>query len=159
GTVTSVLKDGRLEVEVGRLRMQVFPDQVKVILPGGADASQPSSHPSLQAQRTLTRPGAITARIASSRAAQGGESAQGLETYESPAEINVIGSTAEEARDQVDRFLDQAFLAGRPRIRVIHGHGKGILMRALHEMFASHPHVDKFYSAAPREGGTGATIV
>ena len=55
--------------------------------------------------------------------------------------------------------LDQAFLAGRPRVRVIHGHGKGILMRTLHEMFAGHPQVEKFYAAAPREGGTGATVV
>ena len=74
-------------------------------------------------------------------------------------EINVIGSTADEAREQVDKFLDQAYLAGRARLRIIHGHGKGILRKSLHEMFASHPHVDKFYPAAPNEGGAGATIV
>ncbi len=78
---------------------------------------------------------------------------------EAPAELNVIGTTAEEAREQVDKFLDQAFLAGRARVRVIHGHGKGILRKALHEMFADHPHVEKFYPATPQEGGSGATIV
>ncbi len=78
---------------------------------------------------------------------------------EAPEELNVIGATAEEAREQVDKFLDQAFLAGRSRVRVIHGHGKGILRKTLHEMFAGHPHVEKFYLATPQEGGSGATIV
>jgi len=56
-------------------------------------------------------------------------------------------------------LLDESYLADRYRLRVVHGHGKGILKRALHEMFASHPHVEKFYPAPPREGGAGATIV
>jgi len=76
-----------------------------------------------------------------------------------PEEFNVIGDTAEEARERVDKFLDQAFLGGRSRLRIIHGHGKGILRRTLHEMFSHHPHVEKFYSAPPHEGGGGATIV
>jgi DNA mismatch repair protein MutS2 len=78
---------------------------------------------------------------------------------ETPAELNVIGDTAELARERVDEFLDQAYMAGRFRLRVIHGHGKGILRRSLHEMFASHPHVEKFCLAPPHEGGAGATIV
>jgi DNA mismatch repair protein MutS2 len=78
---------------------------------------------------------------------------------ETPAELNVIGETAELARERVDKFLDEAYMAGRFRLRVIHGHGKGILRKSLHEMFASHPHVEKFYLAPPHEGGTGATIV
>ncbi len=78
---------------------------------------------------------------------------------EAPEEINVIGNSAEEARERVDKFLDQAYVARRFRLRVIHGHGKGILKKSLHEMFASHPHVDKFYPAPPHEGGSGATVV
>jgi DNA mismatch repair protein MutS2 len=78
---------------------------------------------------------------------------------EAPAEVNVIGETAELARERVDKFLDEAYMAGRFRLRVIHGHGKGILRKSLHEMFASHPHVEKFYLAPPHEGGAGATIV
>ena len=76
-----------------------------------------------------------------------------------PEEFNVIGNTAEEAQEQVDKFLDQAYLGSRSRVRIVHGHGKGILRRALHEMFSHHPHVEKFYSAPPQEGGNGATIV
>jgi DNA mismatch repair protein MutS2 len=78
---------------------------------------------------------------------------------EVPEEFNVIGNTAEEARERVDKYLDQAFLAGRSRLRIIHGHGKGILRKTLHEMFTHHPHVEKFYLAPPQEGGSGATIV
>jgi DNA mismatch repair protein MutS2 len=80
-------------------------------------------------------------------------------TDETPAELNVIGDTAELARERVDKFLDEAYMAGRFRLRVIHGHGKGILRKSLHEMFASHLHVEKFYLAPPHEGGAGATIV
>jgi DNA mismatch repair protein MutS2 len=76
-----------------------------------------------------------------------------------PEELNVIGNTAEEARERVDKFLDQAYVAGRLRLRIVHGHGKGILKRALHEMLATHPHVEKFDPAPPQEGGAGATIV
>jgi DNA mismatch repair protein MutS2 len=80
-------------------------------------------------------------------------------TEDIPAEINVIGQTAEEAAESVDRFLDRAYLSGRFRLRIIHGFGKGILRRTLHEMFAGHPHVEKFYAAPQNEGGSGATIV
>ena len=162
GTVTSILKDGRLEIEVGRLRMQLHPDQVKVLIPGAAEASRSGS----EGRGAATGPGNVPSRMPPSYSVRtgagqhaGSEGGLADEAYESLAEINVIGSTAEEARELVDKFLDQAFLAGRPRVRVIHGHGKGILMRTLHEMFTSHPHVDKFYAAVPKEGGTGATIV
>jgi DNA mismatch repair protein MutS2 len=80
-------------------------------------------------------------------------------SQEAPAELNVIGDTAEQARERVDKFLDEAYMAARFRLRVIHGHGKGILRKSLHEMLASHPHVDKFYLAPPHQGGAGATIV
>jgi DNA mismatch repair protein MutS2 len=78
---------------------------------------------------------------------------------EVPEEFNVIGNTAEEACERVDKFLDQASLSGRSRLRIIHGHGKGILRKTLHEMFSHHPHVEKFYLAPQQEGGAGATIV
>jgi DNA mismatch repair protein MutS2 len=76
-----------------------------------------------------------------------------------PEELNVIGNTAEEARERVDKFLDQAYLAGRVRVRIVHGHGKGILRKSLHEMLATHLHVEKFEAAPAQEGGAGATIV
>jgi DNA mismatch repair protein MutS2 len=76
-----------------------------------------------------------------------------------PLEINVIGATAEEACERVDKYLDSASLALLPRVRIVHGHGKNILKNALAKMLASHPQVERFYPAEAREGGSGATIV
>jgi DNA mismatch repair protein MutS2 len=129
GTVTA-FSGGEVEVEVGRLRMRVEPGRLRLVVRKQAPAPSGAA----PASSVLDRPDA-------------------------PPEINVIGQTAEEAREQVDEYLDRAFLAGRSRLRVIHGHGKGILRRTLHEMLGSHPHVERFYPAPPNEGGTGATIV
>jgi DNA mismatch repair protein MutS2 len=74
-------------------------------------------------------------------------------------ELKVIGLSADEALDRVDKFLDQAFLAGVENVRIIHGHGKGILRKRIAEMLADHPQVERFSLAAPDKGGGGATIV
>ena len=71
----------------------------------------------------------------------------------------MIGCTAEEACERVDKFLDSAVVGSLSRVRVVHGHGKGILRKALGEMFGAHPQVERFYPAEQKEGGTGATIV
>jgi DNA mismatch repair protein MutS2 len=74
-------------------------------------------------------------------------------------EINVIGRTAAEAEDEVSRYLDRAFLAGLPRVRIVHGTGMGVLRRTLREFLKSHPHVATFAEAGQSEGGQGATLV
>ena len=75
------------------------------------------------------------------------------------SEINVIGRTADEAESEVERFLERAFLAGLPRIRVVHGVGMGILRRTLREFLTKHPHVTSVSEPPYNEGGQGATIV
>jgi DNA mismatch repair protein MutS2 len=148
GTVIALLDHDQVEVEVGRVRLRVPREAARVLAGGGVSSSR------AEVASALARGASGPPLPRSARAA-----ASGPTDVEAPAEINVIGRTAEEARELVDKFLDQAFLAGRARLRVIHGHGKGILRKSLHEMFTSHPHVEKFYSAAPNEGGAGATIV
>ncbi len=76
-----------------------------------------------------------------------------------PGEINVIGRTADEARDEVERYVDQAFLAGRPSVRVVHGTGMGVLRRTLRDYLRKHPHVVSVTEPAYNEGGQGATLV
>jgi DNA mismatch repair protein MutS2 len=76
-----------------------------------------------------------------------------------PLEINVIGRRAEEAEDEVARYIDRAFLAGLPRVRIVHGTGMGVLRRTLREFLKSHPHVATFAEAGQNEGGQGATLV
>jgi len=75
------------------------------------------------------------------------------------SEINVIGRTADEAQSEVQRYLDQAFLAGLPRVRIVHGTGMGVLRRTLREYLRSHPHVSEVTEASHNEGGQGATLV
>jgi DNA mismatch repair protein MutS2 len=148
GTVARILDADHLEIAVGRVKMLVHKDEVRILARRGGRPEAPSP----------TGPG----RVRLAREGDGVHvSRPGEQTLpeEVPVEINVIGNTAEEARERVDKFLDQTFLDGRFRLRVVHGFGKGILRRTLHEMFASHPHVEKFYPAPPREGGGGATIV
>jgi DNA mismatch repair protein MutS2 len=75
------------------------------------------------------------------------------------SEINVIGRTADEAQAEVERFLDRAFLAGLPRIRIVHGTGMGVLRRTLREYLRSHPHVTTITEPPQNQGGQGATEV
>ena len=86
-----------------------------------------------------------------------------VSTVEDPdyisSEINVIGRTADEAHDEVARFLDRAFLAGLPRIRIVHGTGMGILRRTLRDYLRSHPHVANITEPPQNQGGQGATEV
>src|ERR1700674_4323755 len=74
-------------------------------------------------------------------------------------EINVIGMTVEEATDRLDKFLDDAALARKTRIRIIHGHGTGALRRGIGEFLASHPLVEKHSFETEEHGGKAITIV
>jgi DNA mismatch repair protein MutS2 len=74
-------------------------------------------------------------------------------------EINLIGRTVDEATEELEKYLDRAFLAGLPGVRIIHGHGAGILRRGVREFLKSHPHVATIAEAPQNEGGQGATLV
>lgn len=78
---------------------------------------------------------------------------------EGHSELNVIGQTTDEAVDAVDKFLDEASLANLSQVRIVHGHGTGALRRAIGELLSGHPHVARFVSASPDQGGAGATVV
>jgi DNA mismatch repair protein MutS2 len=80
-------------------------------------------------------------------------------TDEIRMEINLIGRTVDEATEELEKYLDRAFLAGLPRVRIIHGHGAGILRRAVRDFLRSHPHVATQAEAPQNEGGQGATLV
>jgi DNA mismatch repair protein MutS2 len=75
------------------------------------------------------------------------------------SELNVIGQTTDEAVDAVDKFLDEASMAGLAQVRIIHGHGTGALRRAIADMLKDHPHVARFIAAPQDQGGSGATLV
>ncbi len=90
---------------------------------------------------------------------RGGVTIGGGDSDYMSSEINVIGKTADEAESEVDRFVERAFLAGLPSIRVVHGVGMGILRRTLRDYLKKHPHVTGIEEPPYNEGGQGVTMV
>ena len=74
------------------------------------------------------------------------------------AEILLLGQTTDEARDRVEKYLDDAFLAGLASVRLVHGKGSGALRKTVRDLLAGHPLVESFRDGEPSEGGTGATV-
>jgi DNA mismatch repair protein MutS2 len=75
------------------------------------------------------------------------------------SELMLIGMDSELARDELERFLDRALTAGRARVRVVHGHGAGVLRQMVAEVCRSHPAVRAFRHPPQSRGGTGATEI
>jgi DNA mismatch repair protein MutS2 len=126
------------EIEAGPLRMKVALDEITGIdttpkpSARGAGLALPASNVTVRSQSSGT--------VASD-------------------EINVIGMTVEEATDRLDKFLDDAALAHKARIRIIHGHGTGALRKGIGEFLASHPLVEKHSFETEEHGGKAITIV
>ena len=74
------------------------------------------------------------------------------------SEVNIVGKHAEEAVNEVDKFLDRAAIAQVDRVRIVHGFGMGVLRKAIAKLLSTNPHVSRFYEASPNEGGGGATV-
>jgi len=128
-------QDGRnAEIEAGPMRMKV---PLLEIL--GVDDSPAIAKPGVGSTSAAR---GVTVRAASSEA----------------DEINVIGRTVEEATELVDKFLDQAALAAKPAVRIIHGYGTGALRRGLADFLSSHPLVGAIHSEARERGGEAVTV-
>ena len=73
--------------------------------------------------------------------------------------LDLRGARVEEALELLDRYLDQASLAGMPRVTVVHGHGTGALRDAVREVLEGHPLIREWRPGDRGEGGDGASIV
>jgi DNA mismatch repair protein MutS2 len=122
------------EIEAGPLRMKVGIDEIT----GVEGAAVPG--------RGAPGKGSITVRTQASDEAGGGE-------------INLIGCTVEEATGRVDKFLDEAALANRSRVRIITGHGTGALRKGLAQFLSRHPLVDSQSFETEERGGKAVTVV
>ncbi len=136
--ITRKLDDNHFEVEMGAMKMKIARDDVAEIVASG----QRLAETPVQSARAR----GISVSIANENAAV-------------PTEINVIGHTVDDASREVEKFVDRAFLAGLPRVRVVHGSGMGILRKALRQMLQQHPHVASVAEPPQNEGGGGATVV
>ncbi|HUY80652.1 MAG TPA: Smr/MutS family protein [Acidobacteriaceae bacterium] len=127
------------EVSVGPMKMRVGRDEIAAVVKS-AGAAEESPLAAARARKGIT----VTAA----------DPTENLHW-----EINVIGRTADEAQDEVEKFLDKAFLAGLPRVRIIHGTGMGVLRRSLRAYLGQHPQVASVTEPGHNEGGAGATVV
>ena len=132
------IDDKHFEVEMGALKMKISRDDIAEVLTG----ARPVTETPVKAARAR----GISVSLES-------------EGANVPTEINVIGHTVDDASREVEKFVDRAFLAGLPRVRVVHGSGMGILRKALRQLLQQHPHVSQVTEAPQNEGGAGATLV
>jgi DNA mismatch repair protein MutS2 len=123
----------RIEVDAGLMKMQVGFDDIEEVLDRAAEAKLLPKNISFQQQCPSWDV-----------------------TY---SEINVVGKHADQAVDEVDKFLDNAALAQVDRVRIVHGFGMGVLRKAISKLLSTNPHVSRFYEASQHEGGGGATVV
>jgi len=76
-----------------------------------------------------------------------------------PTSLSLRGMTVDEAIPILDKYLDEAFVAGLRRVTIVHGKGTGALRKAVHDFLKTHPHVKSYRLGGKGEGETGATIV
>jgi len=90
------------------------------------------------------------------------EALAGITHFETPAtlpEIDLRGSRVDDALASVDKFLDEALLAGWNEVRLIHGKGTGALRQNIWNFLKKHPQILRFHEAALGEGDYGVTVV
>jgi DNA mismatch repair protein MutS2 len=133
--VTRCLDDKHFEVEIGAMKMKIAREDIAEVLARSSDSPVKAA-----------RARGISVSLES-------------ESQTIPSEINVIGRTVDDATREVEKFVDRAFLAGLPRVRVVHGSGMGILRKALRQYLQKHPHVESVTEPPQHEGGGGATVI
>ena len=135
GVITS-LTDKDAEVQVGNLRLRADLEDLR--LKGSADEKKEFSLTHFTSTRVQ----------------------KGTPFYPSPGlELDVRGKRADEALDAVDRYLESAYLAGMPYVRIIHGKATGKLRQEVRRALRGAPHVSEIEPGRENEGGDGVTVV
>jgi len=132
GTVTS-LGEVEAEIQAGVIRIRTRIAELELL-----DAGEQQSAPDLPPPERSDTPFSVAA---------------------SPGiELDLRGRRAEDALDALDQYLDSAYLAGLPFVRIIHGKGTGKLREVVRKLLGGHPHVRLFESGGEKEGGEGVTV-
>ncbi len=135
GVVTRHNDDDSFEVQVGIMKTKIARDDIAEVF----------------ARQSETPAAAARAKGISVSLAREDDSA--------PTEINLIGYNVDDATREVEKFIDRAFLAGMPRVRIVHGSGMGILRKAIRKYLQTHPQVATVTEPPQNQGGAGATEV
>lgn len=128
GTVLDEPKAGKATVQIGPLKMSVPVSNLILVDKAAAVTMKPRSN--IQLQKAI----------------------------HASTEIQIINKRAEEAVRDLERFVDDAMLAGLPSVRIVHGKGEGILRKATQDFLKTHPGVAAYRDGEPAEGGAGVTI-
>ncbi len=133
GTVSTLPNaKGDLFVQMGILRSQVHIDDLEFL----AEAEQPKA------------PGS----------ASGGGKIKMSKSSLVSTEIKLIGMTVDEAMGHLDKYLDDAWLAHVPSVRIVHGKGTGALRNAVHQHLKRCKYVKSYRLGTFGEGEAGVTI-
>jgi DNA mismatch repair protein MutS2 len=131
GVVTALSED-EAEVQVGVLRVRTRLTELN--LKGQPDAQDSNRKSKARGKTTAPR-------------------------AESPGiELDLRGQRADEALDALDHYMERAYLAGLPWVRIIHGKGTGKLRDVVRQALGQHPHVISFEGGKREEGGDGVTV-
>lgn len=142
--VITAMSDSDFEVQVGNLRVRARQNDLQ-------RAGEPETLPVEEPVKTPVR--------AASRVVESSASSKPATFYPSPGmELDLRGQRAEDALDALDRYLESAYLAGLPFVRIIHGKGTGRLRQVIREALGQSPHVRNWESGNDKEGGEGVTV-
>ncbi len=157
GMVTA-LSDEEAEVQVGVLRVRT---RIGDIL--HASDVQPDAQTAVEGSRlrqAKSEAASESAKQTEGKTAETGTTARGeAGLAASPGfELDLRGRRADDALDALERYLDTAFIAGLPFVRIIHGKGTGRLREVVRQALAQSEHVRSYESGGDKEGGEGVTV-
>jgi DNA mismatch repair protein MutS2 len=139
--VVTALGEEDVEVQAGSLRVRVRRGELSRL---GVEES-PQAAP---VQKSRVK-----------KALAGMTTGAGMGLYPSPGmELDLRGMMSEDALDKLESYLDQAYLAGMPFVRIIHGKGTGKLRQVVRYALKASPHVASFEMGSDKEGGEGVTV-
>ena len=144
--------DSPLPVQVGAMRVSVPPASLRLL---GQDAPPAPDKKGLA--RQAPPPPKLGAGGRADDEVQPNVAIQ--KAMDITPQLTLLGQRADEAVQNVERYLDDAYAVGLTRARLVHGKGTGALRRAVQEYLDGHPLVSAFATADPEEGGAGATVV
>ncbi|MBV9850017.1 MAG: endonuclease MutS2 [Armatimonadetes bacterium] len=162
GTVGELLEDARddspLPVQVGAMRVSVPPSSLRLLGEEGKAPPAPNSGGAREDKAAgFPAPPELGAGGRSEGDSQPGVSIR--KAMNITPQLTLLGQRADEAVQNVEKYLDDAYAAGLTRARLVHGKGTGALRRAVQEYLDGHPLVSAYATADPEEGGAGATVV